>query len=82
MFEYYVYAVDYSLGGFDLTFEYEGTDRKKALESYKEAKSWLGAAKLRCRVLGRKEETEYDRFLDEMLNSNHPDEEDDDDLPF
>lgn len=56
MFEYTVYGYDYNLGGFDMTFEYQGVDRAKALHTYRDAKAWMGHATIKCRLLGRKEE--------------------------
>jgi len=76
MFNYVVRCGDYNIGGYEWNTEYSGTDRGKALEAYKRAKSWMGMADVSIKVLGRKEprkeeEEEWDDdWFDEPILSD------------
>ena len=74
MFNYTVYCGDYA-GEFTWELEYSGKDREKAKKAYKDAKDWLGYAKVEIEVLGRKEqkpEPEDDLGIDECFLDNPP----------
>ena len=80
VFKYTVYCGDYSLAGYSEDMTYSGTDRKEALKAYREAKSWLGMARVKINVLGR--ETHIQN-RNNMINSGFANEEfGEDELPF
>lgn len=67
MFEYKIYCGDYSIAGYAEELTYHGTDRKKALNAYRETKNWLGLARVELSVLGREK---HHQSRNEMVDFN------------
>lgn len=77
MFKYKIYCGDYSLAGDSEDLTYSGTDRKEAFKAYREAKNWLGTARVELTVIGREKhlrnctrivDFEDDEFIDSSLD--------------